>query len=186
MIEQKIPEIPIDYLVVISNPQTIIRSTGSYSEALEKVTTSSNFINKLEALERLYQNESVNSRELKKLTKLLLANNQEGNPDVLSQFNISKDSLIEGVQCPNCFSIPMLRKYNKWFCPQCSNVSKDAHIPSISDYFLLFDSTITSKRFRTFTKITSRSISYRMLSSMDLVFTGDGKARVYLENRSKL
>ncbi|WP_456277930.1 nuclease-related domain-containing protein [Bacillus sp. AK128] len=182
---QKLPEIPIDYMVVMSHPQAIIKTTTNYREALEKVTTSFNFINKYEALERIHPHEISSSREVKKMVKHLIANHTEGNPEILKQFGITSDELVEGIYCPSCTFIPMLRKSTKWFCPQCSCFSKDAHIPSIKDYFLLFDSKITSKRFRTFANINSRSVSSRLLAEMNLPFTGDGKARVYYEKCSE-
>jgi hypothetical protein len=179
MLDTNLPIVPIDYMVVISNPQTIINTTPDYKEAILKVTTSSNFLNKVEKLQQLYKDEKVNMKEIKKISKLLVTKHTPSNPDILKQFNIPKNDLVSGVYCQNCSSISMERQTAKWFCPNCSFSSKDAHLSSINDYSLLFDSTITNQKLRDFLIISSRTTASKLLTSMQLPFSGRGKGREY-------
>ncbi|WP_246941398.1 nuclease-related domain-containing protein [Bacillus pinisoli] len=175
----KLPSLPIESLVVISNPQAIIRTSPNYKEAFQKVTTSQNFLDKLVLIEATYKTERLTGKEIKKISKMLLSKHAEGNPDLLRQFSINKDDLLLGVYCPSCSRIPMNRIETKWFCTFCNAYSSDAHIHSLSDYLLLFETTITNRKLREFLRIESRNIATYLLSSMNLPTTGKGKGTTY-------
>jgi hypothetical protein len=175
----KLPNVPVDYLVVISNPHTIIRTSPNYKEALQKVTTSPNFLNMMGTIESKFKTEKIGAKEIKKITKMLLSKHTEGNPDILKQFRINKEELITGIHCPSCFSIPMVRKEAKWFCSNCKIYSPNAYISSLEDYFLLVDVTITNQQLRNFLHISSRNISTKLLIALNLPYSGKGKARKY-------
>jgi hypothetical protein len=59
--------------------------------------------------------------------------------------------------------------------------SKTAHIPAIDDYFLLIKPTITNAELRAFLHIDSIRVAGKILSTMNLPFTGKYKDRVYYQ-----
>ena len=100
-------------------------------------------------------------------------------PKLLESYHISTDDLVKGIQCPNCMAIPMTRKWGKWLCGRCSFISRDAHVRALRDYALLIKPTITNRDFREFSQLESTSVAAKLLSDLNLPYTGSTKDRVY-------
>lgn len=165
---EKISDIPIDYLVIISNPNTIIKASPKNREALQKVTPIT--LNKLEQIEKLYPSQLTQRKEIQRISKKLM--HTPLNPDVLTQFDITPSELLTGVHCPSCNFIPLHRKQAKWVCVKCLGSSKDAHVTAIVDYTLLFDNKITNQKLREFLHISSRTVANKILGSLALEVSG--------------
>jgi hypothetical protein len=125
--------------------------------------------------------DKLDAKELRKLKRLLLSKHTPENPDILKQFNLSPIEIPTGVKCPTCNFIPMEYRYGTWCCQKCNMKSKTAHIPAIDDYFLLIKPTITNAELRAFLHIDSISVAGKILSTMNLPFTGTYKDRVYYQ-----
>ena len=136
-------------------------------------------MNHLKAFERKHPEQKLSTKEMRKISRLLVKKHTPLNKDVLQQFQLSKTELLKGVQCSNCTYIPMKRTYGKWLCPTCNHSSKDAHIEALKDYSLLFSHTITNQELREFLVLTSESVAKKMLITLNLTYTGRNKARVY-------
>ncbi|QOR66057.1 hypothetical protein IM538_20115 [Cytobacillus suaedae] len=126
-----------------------------------------------------FNNEILSRKEIRKLSNFLLKQDTPLNPDILKTYQITPNELIRGIHCPSCETIPIERVRGGFLCPQCSTISKDAYLASLSDYSLLVKPTITNTEMREFLLIPSTSIVKKMLASINLSYTGTTKDRRY-------
>ncbi|MFX3628551.1 MAG: nuclease-related domain-containing protein [Ectobacillus sp.] len=177
--QHKCPLIPVEFLVVMTNSSTLIKSSPPHSRSMQKVVRSTNLAPKIAALQSVHSEERLNKRELRRVCSLLLKYNTPHDLDILERFNISKSKIIKGVHCPSCYSLPMERKQRKWNCSYCSFSSKDAHVSSLQDYALIFGRTITNRQLRDFLQLSSDSTARKLLAAMNMPYTGTTKGREY-------
>ena len=172
--------IPIDFLVVISKPSTIIKTPPNNTHFLQKITHTQFLVSKIEKLKIAHKREFFSPKESKKLTRLLLKAHVPETFDCLKFYKISPSELITGVICPNCFTYPMKRHYGTWYCRNCKNKDKHAHLQAVIDFFLLNnDLPITNQQFRQLLHLTSTDVARKMLISLNLPCTGKNKGRIY-------
>lgn len=171
--------LPIDYLVVISKPSTIIKVDPNYYLAFQKVLHAHELLNRIEKIRRRYTEEKLTLKERKKLAKLLLKNHDILSYNALEYFQIPETALLTGVHCPSCGALPILRVRGIWQCPKCDVKSKDAHIQALKDYFLLINSSISNQQFRDFVHLQSPNTAKKMLTSLNLPYSGENKCRKY-------
>ncbi|MED3561213.1 nuclease-related domain-containing protein [Bacillus xiapuensis] len=170
---------PIHYLFVNSNKNTKITFAYHNHPQNRNICNSEGLLEKIEQIEE-FEIEKITQKELRKIARLLLAHHIPEDPDILRYFDISPKEISTGVKCPNsvCHFIGMERRYGTWYCPKCGTRSKDAHIQAIYDHFLLIKPTITNAELCNFLHINPR-IAYKILSAMNLPFTGKYRDRVY-------
>lgn len=177
--QHHITDIPVHYLFVNSNEKTIITTEGGNEQVLQVCCNGEALVDKIEQIASMNKVEKLDSKELKKLRRLLLAKHTPENPDILKQFNLSPTEILSGVKCPPCRYLPMNYNYGVWYCPNCQCKSKTAHIPAIDVYFLLIKPTITNSELREFLHIGSPRVASYLLTSMKIPHTGKLKGRVY-------
>ena len=148
--KNRLPAMPIFSLVVISNPQTIIRTSPEHFNLSHKVIHRDHLPTKINQIESSLKGPTITEKELKKVSRLLLKNHIEADFSILERFQISSDDILKGVICPKCNHLPLARVHGNWYCPQCNSKSKDAHIQALKDYQLLFGSYITNSKLRGF------------------------------------
>ncbi|WP_258535563.1 NERD domain-containing protein [Bacillus sp. 03113] len=180
--DHKFPNIPIESLVVISNPRTILKSTSNHPAISQKVIHSENLQTRINTFEKRYPNEAISEKDLRKLSRLLLKKHTEFDPNIFKQFNISEKELLKGVYCPNCSFLLMKKIHGSWICPSCQQKSKDAHIAALKDYVLLNGPAITNQEARDFLQLDSSPVATRLFHSMNLTYEGNNKGRVYFLN----
>jgi hypothetical protein len=181
----KFPHIPIEALIVFSSPYTLIKTSATSKNRISKVIHSAELPFKNEHFRTKYKVERYSTKEIRRLSSLLLKKHTPSTDDLLHQFDIAKHDLLKGVHCPSCFSIPMSRKHGKWECPFCSTISKQAHIESLSDYTLLISQTITNRQLRDFLLLPSKSSSLHLLNSLELDYYGTTRDRTYILKRNQ-
>lgn len=177
----KIKSCPIESLIVISSPSTILKTTPGHQSIFQKVTHAVHLVDKIKELEHRYPDPALTPYLLQKLSKLFLQSHSPLEVNVLKHYGIHPKDLIKGVICPSCSSVPMLRKYNHWYCPICNLKCDQAHIQAIEDYFHLISPKITNKKCREFLILSSRHTATRLLESMDLPYAGHTKGRIYYQ-----
>jgi hypothetical protein len=177
--EHNCTAIPIHYLVVNSNEKTTITSSSGNEQITRHICNSEDLIDKIDQIANFNKEEKLDSKEMKRIKRLLLSKHTPENPDILKQFNLSPSELLPGVKCPICSYLPMNLHNGIWCCPKCKLKSKTAHIPTINDYFLLVKPSITNAELRELLQIGSTSIASKFLTSMNLPFTGTYRNRVY-------
>lgn len=173
------PTLPIDYVVSVSKPSTIIRMENPDPEVRKRVLPASKLPNYLFHLNQQSKKELFDPKTLRKLSKLLIKKHSPQNPNLLKEYNLTKKNILPGVQCPKCDSLPMISLKGYWKCPVCLFPSRDAHIHATHDLFLLFGPTIKNQQFREFLLISSIQKARKLLKSMNLPYSGDKRGRVY-------
>ncbi|WP_332692045.1 nuclease-related domain-containing protein [Halalkalibacter lacteus] len=175
----KFPDIPLISFVVISHPQAIIRTTPENKKIAQKVSHLDALPGKLQHLNNSYQDEKYSEKEIKKLIRLILKQHTPREAAILEQFQLTKKELLSGVQCPNCTYLPMKRIHGNWFCPTCLIKTKNAHFDALTDYSLLFSTTITNSEAMDFLQVASPFVCNRLLHSTSFSYTGSKKGRTY-------
>jgi hypothetical protein len=173
------PSLSVDYLVVVSNPYSILSFIGKNPEVKQRVCKSHNSLKKITMFERMHKNEILSEKELRKLSKLLVKKNTPPTIHILERYGIKKSELLTGIHCPSCEHLPIGRKKRKWYCPSCGTYSSDVLAGSLLDYFLLFGSKISNHEFRNFAHIKSVDAAGRHLRSQGLSNSGEKKNRSY-------
>ncbi|WP_209794415.1 nuclease-related domain-containing protein [Cytobacillus luteolus] len=175
----KITTIPIKTHVVVTNPNSLIRIVPRNTYYQKKIIRSTILFERIKELSTQFNNDLLSRKEIRKLSNLLLKLDTPLNPDILKTYQINPNDLVKGVHCPSCDTIPMARVRGSFLCPQCTTISKDAYLASLSDYALLVKPTITNTEMREFLLIHSASIVKKMLATLNLSYTGTTKDRRY-------
>lgn len=171
--------IPIETLVVIAYPSTIIQNVREDPDVYKKIIHNESLHENLNRLHSRHTKDILSKSRLKKLCQALLDENTPLRTDILTQHNIDAQHLIKGVPCETCRHYPMERIYKKWKCTRCSAVSTNAHERVILDHFILHGTAITNKKCRELLQINSRKTAYLILMSMNLNYSGNNSARIY-------
>ncbi|MCQ6264668.1 NERD domain-containing protein [Fictibacillus sp. WQ 8-8] len=179
---QKLPQVPIEMLVVMSNPNTVIKNTllNLDPSTSKRVIHGANLPLKIKIYEKMHAKELLNPQQIKKLSRKLVNSHTPSDPQILQQFQIPKEEILTGVECPECSALPMVRLHAKWVCTWCGSFSKDAHFAAITDYKLLIGLSVSNSELRSFLHLSSVSVSSRILQSMNLSYTGTYRNRNYL------
>jgi hypothetical protein len=180
------PDIPIHHLFVNSNQKATIRVERGNEQILRYISNSEGLVEKIIQIANQNKLEKLDSKELRKIKRLLLTNDTPENPDLLDHFHLTKNGLLPGVQCPECRCLSMKYIYGTWICPNCKCKSKTAHIQAINDYFLIFKPSITNSELRQFLQIESPKCANKILKSMNLFYSGTNKGRIYFPKRLKV
>ncbi|WP_044338211.1 nuclease-related domain-containing protein [Rossellomorea aquimaris] len=179
LVENKCPSLSIEYLVVLTNPHTLIKNSPEDEHVFQRLVRSAKLPFKIETYTHFYPIPSLTSKESSKISKLLLKCHTPQTYDVLHHFNVSQTDIICGVYCVQCESIPMERMGGTWICSSCKSVQKDAHVYSLRDYAFLIQPTITNKEARGFLRLESVSATRKILQKMNLSTTGSTKDKRY-------
>ncbi|WP_174614908.1 nuclease-related domain-containing protein [Virgibacillus ihumii] len=172
--------IPIETLVVVAYPTTIINNIHKDPGVYKKFIHNESLHIHLDRLFGLYPNEAMPLPMMHQLGNNLLKNDTPLRSDILKLHGLHKTDFRTGVPCAKCnFSQMVPIKYSKWGCPKCDYTETDAHVRRILDYFLLFGDTLTNRECREFLQIESPRTAYRILNSMNLKFAGNNSARKY-------
>jgi hypothetical protein len=177
----KVPPVPIEYLVVISNPSTTIEFTPrpAASSPYQKLIHSQNVIDRIIDLNQFYKHNSLTDKTLKKIKKLILTNHEDPSSHYMETYNLTKEDILPGVQCEHCSHLPLIRVSKSWYCEHCSKFSPQSDLKAISDYLLLIDNKLTNQELRRFLCLPSRKVATRILQKSGLVSNGDGKGTFY-------
>ncbi|MGG4167023.1 nuclease-related domain-containing protein [Rossellomorea vietnamensis] len=176
----KLPCPPVEFLVVFSNPSTILKMAPGHPRVppYDKMIHAQNIVREISKFNTQYTREVIN---LKKVKRLFLNQHQTNHSSILTTYQLSKTDIIKGVQCEICRGI-MVRKTGIWFCPHCNHLSKTAHLQAIEDYFLLIKPTITNRELRDFLQLSSVRTATLILQSLNLKKTGSTKGSVYIKS----
>ena len=177
--QYKLREINITSLVVISNSFTIIRTSPEEKYLHQKIIHKEELPTKIPMLVNFEHNHSLEEKELKKISRLLLKQHTERDSSILERYQIDHKELIKGAICKNCGSLPLIRIKANWHCTTCNSKDKLAHLRALNEYKLLFKPTITNGELRNFLRVNSILTANRLLQSMNLKYDGINKGRVY-------
>ena len=182
---QKVKLPPIYSLIVISNPQTIIRLSPRDRKLQEKILHREYLHFKILQINESLKEPVLQEKEKKKIGRLLKRNHTAEEFSVLSRYGLEKEEVIQGVICEECGTVPLLKCRKGWSCSKCDMLSRDAHIPALNDYKLLFGDSITNGQLREFLVIPSSGEATRLLRSLNLQSDGKTKGKVYCLSKQK-
>lgn len=176
--EMQLPQIPIEFLVTFVKTSTILKNPQHSPEVSSKICLAGNLIFKIEHLRQKYSTKEHSPKIVNRLAKMLLEYHIPETP-TYHPYNIAKDDLKTGIQCPACKAFRMFRVSGTWKCPSCGHTSKAAHYQAINDYFLLFNPTISNRQLQDFLHLPNQKLATKLLVNMNLVPQGFRKDRVY-------
>ncbi len=179
-LDHKLTIPPIEYLVVISNPGTILRMANGQDRKppYDKIIHSQNLLSEVSKLNSIYKEEKISKNEMRKIKRVLLNKHSNIFKSILTNYKISEDEILKGIYCEICAG-KMERVFGSWYCNYCKFYSKTAHEQKIEDYFLLIKPFITNKELRGFLDIDSRKTAEKILASLNLKTTGSTKGTIY-------
>lgn len=172
----KLPLLPIEHVVVVSHPSSII--TSNRNEIYKKVFHAEHLPNKTQMIKKRY-NSTLDKKEYRKLIRMILKNHTPLKIDIFKTYGIDPKEIQTGVQCSRCHFIPMGYQYGNWHCLRCQTASKTAYQKAVEDFLYLYDSGITNQQAREFLHLSSRHLTRRLLLEMNLKQSGKTKCRVY-------
>jgi hypothetical protein len=180
LLKHKFPSTIIDYLVAMTNPNSVFHIIQNGHPAAKKICANAGLTWEIDNLEEQFKKELITDKDLRKIAKALLkAHTPLQTSEILQQYGISLSELLTGVHCPDCEFLPLIYQVGKWYCPKCKKRFKDAHVGAIDDHFLLISPRITNSEFRRFVHLESRNVATKMLKTMDFEVTGTKRTRVY-------
>jgi hypothetical protein len=178
--EHHYPPVPIDYIVIISNPYATYVITGKNSSKVRpRICKADVFLSKIQLFEKLYTAPLLEKKDLRKICRFLIKMNNPPTKSILKRYGIDQSELLTGVFCPFCFHLSMTRVKKTWYCSSCGNFSQNAHIELLKDYFLLCGLGITNRQFRKFAHLSNIDTAGRLLRSENFNFTGSNRNRAY-------
>ncbi|WP_188655302.1 nuclease-related domain-containing protein [Pontibacillus salipaludis] len=167
---------PIKCFVVMTHPSCVLKAS--------EINPHQHTITHVENLQQKIINlkaENISENTLpSNINKIILNSNTPLGPiDVLKKYGIHYDDLNKGVECPRCFMSPMKWTRRRWRCSGCYFFSSDAHLRTISDYFLLGYKTINNATFRELIQHNDQAVSKYFLSKMNLQTSGHKRSLLY-------
>ncbi|MBN8201631.1 MULTISPECIES: nuclease-related domain-containing protein [Bacillaceae] len=178
-LNHKDSKLPIEFLVVISKPTTIIKTNPNSVHLLQKVKHVQYLTSEIEKLSQTY-NEHIDLKELKRISRQLMKENHPETFDALNFYKIPFSDIKAGVICPSCHTTFMKRLFAAWHCQKCNSISREAHSHALVDLFLLNNNQpVSNQEIRHFLGITSRTVTLKLIQSLNLPHTGTNKGRRY-------
>ncbi|TYS57806.1 NERD domain-containing protein [Sutcliffiella horikoshii] len=174
------PTIPLTSFVVISNPSCMIQVDPGDKSTNQKVIHGHFLPTKMEQQQAISNKQILSAKEIQKLTHIIIKHHKAKATLTLKQLNINPIELLLGAQCSTCLAFPMKRTHSYWYCLKCNHKSKNAHIPALKDYCLLFSETISNKEAREYLRIPSTNVMKRILTSMELQTIGNTRSINYI------
>ncbi|MBO0992902.1 nuclease-related domain-containing protein [Bacillus sp. SD088] len=168
-----------DAFVVITNPKSIILPNPDYEEVADKVIRPQMLRFCFEQMEKKYNKVIWSDNDLSEISQRLLQLHKPDEPDLLNQYGIRKDELIQGIYCEDCKQFSIKRINRNWRCQMCHRKDEKAFIRTLLDYRLLRGDTISNREFRAFSHVSSIHIASKMLTSLNLPARGERKNRHY-------
>lgn len=157
MKEQRIKSCPIEYLIAIGKPSTIIKTNPGKEQIFERVLHAEHVPDKIKELETNYNENCISPYLMQKMSKIIHQQQRPQSINIFEKYEIHPSEILQGVICPSCHTPPMKRIHSNWYCLKCRTTSKNAHEKAIYDYLYLYDS-MTNKQCREFLNIPTINV----------------------------
>jgi ribosomal protein S27AE len=173
----KTPVMPLIPLVVISNPNTVIKSNDSTLS--NTILHAARVPFRINEILSSFPNEILHLKDMNRVKRALLKQNVPQAIDVFDRYSLKSNDILKGVECRQCGTFKMKKKNRRWRCDQCLYVDSIAYIEALKDFARLYGPSTTNRQLREFCLISSTSVANKILSSLNCPFTGGTKGRVY-------
>ncbi|WP_194840922.1 nuclease-related domain-containing protein [Filobacillus milosensis] len=168
------PDIPIETLVVMTNPS--FRPSGD-SRYKEKIIPVNRLSSRLREISSQYSRQIISRKEISRLGHAFLDAHEPYVTYPDRRFGIVEHEWNKGVFCMECGRLGMRMMRMRWECNRCGSRSGDAHINAIKDRYLLVGPTLTNAEFREMTGVKSVYTASRMLGRENYNKYGKNKGR---------
>ncbi|RXT05333.1 hypothetical protein [Ammoniphilus sp. CFH 90114] len=179
--EQRIKPCPIETLVSIGDPSTLLETNPGMHKIFEKILQAEQIPERIVQLEKEQKEKLLTPYMIQKISDLIVQEQQQYKSkqfNILERYSLTSSDLTLGVRCLTCHHIPMQRIHGSWYCPQCRQVNKLAHQETIKDHLYLHE-TISNKECRQLLHLESINATTRLLRKMNLSQKGAAKAITY-------
>ncbi|MFC4619246.1 nuclease-related domain-containing protein [Camelliibacillus cellulosilyticus] len=176
--EIQMKNIPINHLVAIAFPSTILKTNPGNEHIFKTVLHADHLCDRIKEIEK-QPAKRLTEKQKDQLTDFFRRHQTPEPVNILESYKISKDELISGVQCPFCKRYPMKYVNGKWICKWCKQQSRTAHEQALLDFSLLLSPTINNFQCRNYLGLTSVKVARTLLKKMKLLPIGKGKGVFY-------
>ncbi|MDQ0205404.1 nuclease-related domain-containing protein [Alkalicoccobacillus murimartini] len=116
-------------LVVISDPSTKIVVDSANQHLMSRVIHAARLPEVITNIVSKSSDHLISNQKMDELVSLLLKNHTERDINILIKYEIESGELAQGVSCPLCFQLSMVRKSKgrAWICGACKYTSQNAH-----------------------------------------------------------
>lgn len=122
----------------------------------------------------------LSDAQLESLKYFILKENTDYQPFPLcNHFGIDPNSIRLGVECVQCGLIGMKKVIRNWYCPRCKSSHRNAHVSTLRDYLLLYNSTISNQECQQFLQLNNKYEATKILNNPTLIKTGQSRSRKY-------
>lgn len=119
--------------------------------------------------------------KLREMIELESVKNRYEQFPLRKRWSFENVKLVQGVRCCRCNKIGMTWISRSWEC-KCGYKDKDAHIPTLQEWFIFNKNTITNKECREYLMIDSRHVIKRLLKHKCILEIGNTKGTNYKWN----
>lgn len=172
--------IPIQKLVVISSPKTIIKSVSPSKSISSMVVHCDTLPQEIINMELGHEKSFLDFRSMNELAQRMLDSHSDEKFDLKKRYQVGRKDILKGVQCSECKRIPINRQRRKWYCQDCDVYSENAHENALTDYAYLIDKQISNREARDFLQVDSSKIVRKILSSNKYTSLGKTYAKRYV------
>ncbi|WP_235753976.1 nuclease-related domain-containing protein [Psychrobacillus sp. INOP01] len=172
--KQRSVTIPIYGVIVLTNFKVrVIEPPTKYNAILHQ--TIPVYLRKI-PLEK----QCMSSNDMHALSKEIVTSHKPYFPyPMCSRWGIHPNDLHTGVCCEKCGVFGIEKKKNGWNCKRCGHVDRLAHEKAIREWFVLIGKTIKNRQCKKFLHLDTSQSACRILNSMNLVKSGNGKNTIY-------
>ncbi|RDW20738.1 nuclease-related domain-containing protein [Oceanobacillus chungangensis] len=163
-------DIPIYYFIAISEPATIIKVEGDKHLIANIVAHGENIPKKIIDNEKQLAVSKSISIPHQKIGHALLRESIDYDRNIMAVHGLKISDLLPGVRCLNCSRFRMNRERRNWHCHKCKHISKNAHIKTINDHFLLTNPWTTNKEMMHLLQVGSRHVVKNLLKQANLIY----------------
>lgn len=179
---QKIPCVPIESFVAISNTSSILKTNATDQGIYREVVHAAYLLNHIYDRFDFHQANSQSILATDQVASALLKANMPFKNDILATYQIPSTELHQGVICENCGTVQLKRTYGKWHCSSCQVSSTNGHVRALHDYLCLIAPTINNSQCRHYLGLDSAQLTQRILRDTLTVAAGNTKNRTYRAN----
>jgi hypothetical protein len=171
--------LPLEHIVANSNHSAKLRTIPGAESIFKEVMVAGNLLFRISEMEATHKKQHLTPAQLEKIKECILDDHQPLIQDILNQYSIDRQDIKPGVRCLKCNHTGMSWIGGVWNCLECNHLSKTAHLNTIKDYVLLYNTPFNNSQIRKFLNIPSVQTTYRFLSKANLPSTGQKKHRTY-------
>ncbi|WP_369405028.1 nuclease-related domain-containing protein [Piscibacillus salipiscarius] len=170
--------IPIVALVIfVSNHVHLTRTDAN--DVDPRIIRPGKFIEKYQELKQKYTTKILSEQQLLNLSRFLKQHHQPLRLDVLKKYHLTAKDIKPGAPCPECYYLPIIRNYGRWYCPRCKKINRESHLFAFKDFQLLYKNCITNKEARWMLQIDDSHVVSKILKREGFKYSGKFKDRVY-------